>query len=84
MLKIKDNINLKELKNYGFKLEPEKAYYNYINDEIELFVWVFKGYDYKPRYIYIESKDHNIIFSKLDILYDLIKNDLVEKVEDKK
>ncbi len=82
MLKIKDNVDLKELEKYGFKKEPEKAYYyNYINEELEIFVWITKGYDYKPRHIYVESKDYTVIFSQLNALYDLIKADLVEKVD---
>lgn len=82
MLKIKDNVDLKELKKYGFKLEAEKSYYYKSMNEIEVFVWITKGYDYKPRYIYIEVKDYSMIVTEFDIIFDLIKDGLVEKVED--
>ena len=82
MLKIKDNIDLKELEKYGFKKEPEKAYYYLSKEDCEIFVWITKGYDYKPRHIYIEVHDYSIILNEFDDLYDLIKNGLIEKVED--
>lgn len=80
MLKIKDNVDLKELKKYGFKIEPEKSYYYKDYIDYELFVWITKGYDYKPKYVYIEPKEYSMIISNFNILYDLIKADLVEKV----
>lgn len=83
MLKIKDNVDLKELEKYGFKKEPEKAYYYYyINEEMEIFIWITKGYDYKPKYIYVENNDYTVIFTELNILYDLIKDGLVIKVDE--
>ena len=82
MMKIKSNVDLKELKKFGFKLEPEKAYYYFNVEECEIFIWVTKGYDYKPRHIYVETKEHSVILSNLSIIYDLIKADLVEKVDE--
>ena len=77
MLKIKDNVNLKELEKFGFK-------YNNNMCEYEI-GYIFNGY------ISIEKNDRLIkpIYDEVmwinveDILYDLIKADLVEKVEDK-
>ena len=76
MLKIKDNVDLKELEKYGFvkgntmgEIFYEKSY--------------FKGF-YKEKII-IWQKDRELqvqAIKLLNTLYDLIKADLVEKVED--
>jgi len=73
MLKIKDNIDLKELEKFGFDLEQTK-------DEYDL-IW---GFDsgllfYKDnRVIILPWNNQN---TALNTLYDLIKADLVEKVD---
>ena len=80
MLKIKDNIPLKELVKYGFK--RPKYVKSYIAN-------VKKGRRIEDNTSYdIELPSRKIkIFSlgeiNYDLLYDLIKSDLVEKVEDK-
>ena len=56
MLKIKDNVDVKELEKFGFK-----------PDEYDLFYGFYQTYNGKSY----------------DVLYDLIKANLVEKVEDK-
>lgn len=77
MLKIKDNVDLKELEKFGFK-----------PDEYDLF------YEYQLKskckdIIMINMRNKNFGFyqtyngKSYDILYDLIKAGLVEKVEDK-
>ena len=81
-LRIKDNVNLKELEKFGFK---------YIEDLLTK-----KSYYFKKTYLenadddricyHIEVNTRKIIISRLDgdldnTLYDLIKADLVEKVE---
>jgi hypothetical protein len=79
MLKIKDNVDLKELEKFGFINADEKYYPTKKNDLI----------DRKSKNIYI-CKDREItqmIYDEydeidLDIIYDLIKADLVEKVEE--
>lgn len=38
MLKIRDDIDLKQLEKYGFKKEPEKSYYYKNCVDYELFV----------------------------------------------
>ena len=83
MLKIKDNVDLKELEKFGFK---------YIED-----LFTKKPYFFKKTYLenadddricyHIEVNTRKIIISRLDgdlddTLYDLIKADLVEKVDD--
>ena len=71
MLKIKDDVDLKELEKFGFV---------FINDE-----YVFYN-DYRIDVVKIDIETREII-SLGDkkgniVLYDLIKTDLVEKVED--
>lgn len=80
-LRIKDNVDLKELEKCGFK----------INKHYDLFT----RYEYKPdsgTCLYIDEARILSVFptyydelsSKImDKLYDLIKAGLVEKVEDK-
>lgn len=82
MLKIRDNVDLKELEKFGFK---------YIEDSLTK-----KPYYFKKTYLenddddricyHIEVNTRKIIISRLDgdldnTLYDLIKANLVEKVE---
>ena len=69
MLKIKDNVDLKELEKYGFK---KKYYYNAI-----CIVREDRKHD-----IFFDLKTRKLLFINYgyDILYDLIKDGLVEKV----
>lgn len=76
MLKIKDNIDLKELEKYGFKLIKD-----YISD---------KYYAYLSGSLRINLSNKKLIkndahFNEydLDVVYDLIQDGLVEKVSDK-
>lgn len=80
MLKIKENIDLKELEKYGFK--------NFI-----LFCEYYKNvYEFlKIKHLNVNKKTKEIYLEKLeiwqdsreslDLLYDLIQAGLVEKVE---
>jgi len=76
MLKIKDNVDLKELKKYGFEYKVEDEYYELnvckATDGFNGFV-IYKG----TRHIYNYSACEN---DTLDTLYDLIQAGLVEKV----
>lgn len=77
MLKIKDNVDLKELEKYGFKKNSNfpdgwamvKTYKkgNYYQEDI--YVW-------NDKIIQVNA------IGILDTLYDLIKDGLVEKVDD--
>ena len=77
MLKIKDNVDLKELEKFGFKRNSNfpdgwamvKTYKNGSYYQEDIYVW-------NDRKIQVNA----III--LDTLYDLIKTDLVEKVGD--
>lgn len=70
MLKIKDSIDLKQLEKFGF-LNKEDCYYRNINNAF-LFVMT------NSRIIGIQTGCviHTFI---LDVLFDLIKADMVEK-----
>lgn len=76
MLKIRDNIDLKELEKFGFDFEENTE------DEFDQ-IYCFDSNlmfnkDYKN--IMLPVFDYE---KALSTLYDLIKADLVEKVEDK-
>ena len=73
MLKIKDNVDLKELEKFGFKYD----------DIFERYLLMNKYY--KSVIDVIVQNNRLIILGtleRLDILFDLIKADLVEKVEE--
>ena len=80
MLKIKDNIDLKELEKYGFKprynVDTGEIVEYYIN--FENCIQSINIYTYS-RSIYA---DYVKAYKVYDVLYDLIKADLVEKVEE--
>ena len=75
MLKIKDNVDLKELEKYGFikqQVGLDNAYIKYLlkgKYEESLIIWL-------DKIIQVEA------IQLLDTLYDLIKADLVEKIEE--
>lgn len=74
MLKIKDNVDLKELEKFGFKRFPNGY-----------FKKVYIGNDDDDKVCYQISENRIIQITRLDgeldnTLYDLIKSDLVEKV----
>ena len=96
MLKIKDNVDLKELEKFGFKpkydedtgkikayekVKKEKEYIGLgveriiIKSKIRIFIRVFKRTNIEWR-----INPYTDYFD-IDTLYDLIKADLVEKVE---
>ena len=71
MLKIKDNVSLKQLEKYGFK---KKYYYN---------ATVLESEDKKQDILFsLETKKMLFCNFGYDVLYDLIKDGLVEKVEE--
>lgn len=92
MLKIKDNSKLKDIiEKYDFEYEADSDYEGgwsyaiYMKDGIVLDV--SKCFHLDTQGDIITNKNDIEIYgidnSKLDILYDLIKADLVEKVGDK-
>lgn len=81
MLKIKDNVDLKELFNYGF--------YDALGIYQKVLEVTSDGVLWNDINICVEKTTRLIRFSNrierdtynLDCLYDLIKDDLIEKVE---
>ena len=78
MLKLKDNIDLKELDKYGFKPNCYNKYEKYMSGDKRL--WLMVAGCVKSIFIECEDEESN---DDLDTLYDLIKDGLVEKVDDK-
>ena len=85
MLKIKDNVDLKELEKYGFTTSKKiKDKYNF---DTKLVKAVFKCEDdFNTMTISnkksIDLTDYYENIKWLDTLYDLIKDGLVEKVDE--
>lgn len=76
MLKIKDNVDLKELEKFGFSNEITIIEYRRIYGSVQVVV------DIEDRYIIcIDFSSWTYIDNALDILFDLIQAGLVEKVE---
>lgn len=74
MLKIKDNVDLKELEKFGFK--EEKWYCSSNNQNIHILTMNCFSIDVNTRnFTFL-----NIDFYGLDLLFDLIQAGLVEKV----
>lgn len=92
MLKIKDNVDLKELEKYGFEYVKRRDYgkktneYIYRNDKENINVFTGDNeLNATPKVLYmmddISSYQESPIFEYPNVLYDLIKADLVEKVQ---
>ena len=79
MLKIRDNVELEELEKYGFKYDDYSGQYKICERNID-----------GATYIYINVWNRKILFRQdksldkecLNVLYDLIKDGLVVKVDD--
>ena len=87
MLKIKDNVNLKELEKYGFTKYEEDITIDRIKILYDKYCYKdFFIYITEDRFIYGEVCDYirgNVLGNEnFDTLYDLIKADLVEKVDE--
>lgn len=76
MLKIKDNVDLKELEKFGFRnkfgiiYKPKKGTWEFVLIKVD-----------PISRIIIFSGLRDLFHTKEDTLYDLIKADLVEKLE---
>ena len=82
MLKIKDDVDLKELEKFGFKHIDvcDDIWYTYYKKKIDNNTDIH--IDYSDRKIETRSVIYDYeSYEWLDTLYDLIKADLVEKVE---
>lgn len=79
MLKIKDSIDLKELKKFGFENYRSKGEYYYtICWNYGLYIEIVVNAD---RTISLDVNFEEYSTEDIDILFDLIQAGLVEKVE---
>lgn len=80
MLKIRDDIDLKELEKFGFEKIEKEFYRKRIGDKVKC-------------YCYLDDKSISLditeigslqisLVNSIDIIYDLIQAGLVEKVEE--
>ena len=74
MLKIRDDIDLKELEKYGFEYNEYTK--NYENDKCDMWIQTQRTLGIST---YLEMLDLDMY---QELLYDLIKDDLVEKVDE--
>ena len=87
MLKIKDNVDMKELGKFGFVAwspMPEPKYTTYMLREKNLHIEIYGDEVYMEHNEYIFPRRiviHSNSIKTYDLLYDLIKAGLVEKVE---
>ena len=70
MLKIKDDVDLKELENFGFKKDEENQY---MIKNMDIFI----GTEENEKELVLDFGFNN---ENIDILYELIQAGLVEKV----
>lgn len=86
MLKIKDNVDLKELEKFGFTVNADQATYQNAYDEY-IYIYPNKKIEIEFERAYDELDIgglgccHCISNTLLNIVYDLIQAGLVEKVE---
>jgi hypothetical protein len=76
MLKIKDNVDLKELEKFGMIQNKFNEYYDFPDK-----CGILDFYINESRYL-LDDYGDKVVSKDLDTLYDLIKADLVEKVSD--
>ena len=78
MLKIKDNVDLKELEKFGFKGSPEHYKMYYLDNTLGSSVCMINIYTLTRKIQVVES-----FYSEawVEVLFDLINAGLVEKVE---
>ena len=85
MLKIKDDVDLKELEKFGFKNKKEKyEWYEYKNKFIEITIFLNLENECENKTIFILTNQYNRNYANIDIIYDLITAGLVEKIEERK
>ena len=77
MLKIKDNVDLKELEKYGFTFTKGEDWHKY-NDNMSISLGDKNELNINCDDYYFDED----INEMTEWLYELIKADLVEKVED--
>ena len=82
MLKIKDNVDLKELEKYGF-VKGNIGYKKEIDmEDYTITIKIEKEYEEAIMYIQNDCYDCDYTCLIPNVIYDLITDDLVEKVEE--
>ena len=85
MLKIKDNIDLKELEKFGFEKGGLDFAFKRFENNMSANI-TFRIMNDKRVYLVDDEDIYNggniNVFDMYDLLYDLIKVDLIEKVDD--
>ena len=81
MLKIKDNVDLKELEKYGFEYEKGYEWQGYKAYNLKSYDCIIEVVDDEDRWLTIELYEKTMIVIP-SVLYDLIQAGLVEKVEE--
>lgn len=74
MLKIKDNVDLKQLEKFGFR-KVEDYYIIMGRYFAHIRIGENKHIEFRDEFYYIED------FNMIDVLFDLIQAGLVEKIE---
>ena len=84
MLKIKDNVDLKELEKFGFEKDEYKEDVEMVYNYEEFRTEEIRIYKNKEISIYIDDELYCCAIDTefLEVLFDLIQAGLVEKVED--
>ena len=85
MLKIKDDVNLKELEKFGFKKEDDYYYLDFVPyNENDNTGCSYIGVEISTRIIDVEHIVVEDFSQAVDTLFDLIQAGLLEKVEEVK
>lgn len=79
MLKIKDNVDLKELEKLGFIEEYGEYFYNFKDYSRIDYSYLF--IDYEKR-IFTDYVEYEHIDKMTELLFDLIQAGYVEKIEE--
>ena len=79
MLKIKDNVDLQELDKFEFRYNDNTGRYEYLERNIDGATYIYVN-TWNRKILYRQEKNYDTMC--LLKLYDLIKADLVEKVDD--
>ena len=81
-LRIKKDIDLKELEKFGFEKDGYNYYYDFIPYNEDGSNGEYILVDIKTRKTYLDYIDLDYFDKAVELLYDLIKADMVEKVEE--
>lgn len=80
MLKIKDNVDLKELEKYGFKEFGNCYIFSMAGNNYGFYIDFSLNKDDRTIRLEANTDEIGCCVADLDIIYDLIQDDLVDKV----